>query len=48
MTKLLLLALIIVIAFWLGKMSASRKNREIRKRNLEQDDSVIDIELEDK
>lgn len=48
MTKLLLLALIIIIAFWLGKISARGKNKEIRNRNSEPDNSVIDIELEDK
>ena len=48
MTKLLLLALIIMAAFWLGKMSANRSNKKIRTKNLERENSVIDIELEDK
>lgn len=48
MTKLLLLMLIIIIAFWLCKMSAGGKNKQIRKRNLERDNSVIDIKPEDK
>lgn len=48
MTKLLLLALIILIAFWLGKMSASGKRKDIVKRNSGPDTPVIDIESEDK
>ncbi len=48
MTKLLLLAVIILIAFWLGKMSAAGKRREITRRDSEPDRPVIDIESEDK
>lgn len=48
MTKLLLICLIIVLAFWLGKKSVSGKNRKIRRGNWGKDNSVIDIEVEDK
>ncbi len=48
MTKILLLVLIILIAFWLGKMSAEGKQRNLSKRNTESDNPVIDIKTEDK
>ncbi len=48
MTKILLLALIIMIAFWLGKMSAEGKRKNIAGRNAEPENPVIDIKAEDK
>jgi len=48
MTKLLLLAAIIMIAFWLGKMSVKSKQNKIDKRKPDNDRPVIDIEPEDK
>ena len=48
MTKILLLVLIILIAFWLGKMSAGGKQRNLSKRDSESDNPVIDIKAEDK
>ena len=43
MTKILLLVLIILIAFWLGKMSAEGRRKNLSKRNAEPDNPVIDI-----
>ena len=48
MTKLLLLAFIVLIAFWLGKMSVKGKQKNISRRETETDKPVIDIEPEDK
>ena len=48
MTKILLLVLIILIAFWLGKMSAEGKRKNLSKRNYEPESPVIDIHTEDK
>ena len=48
MTKLLLIVLIVMIAFWLGKMSADGRRKNLSKRNSEQDGPVIDIKAEDK
>lgn len=48
MTKLLLLVLIVLVAFWLGKMSASAKRKDAGRRNSGPDTTVIDIEPEDK
>lgn len=48
MTKILLLVLIIMIAFWLGKMSAEGKRKNLSKRNYEPENPVIDIKAEDK
>lgn len=48
MGKLLVLALIIILAFWLGRLSA-RSKKENNPKNMSRDDSnVIDIEPEDK
>ena len=46
--KILLLALIVVIAFWLGKMSADGKRKNLSQRESESDSPVIDIKAEDK
>ena len=48
MTKLLLLAIIVLIAFWLGKMSVTAKQKEISKRKSQNEKPVIDIEPEDR
>lgn len=48
MTKILLIVLIILIAFWLGKMSAEGKRKNLSKRNSEPENPVIDITAEDK
>ncbi len=48
MTKLLLIVLIILIAFWLGKMSVEGKRKNLSKRNSEAESPVIDIKAEDK
>ena len=48
MTKILLLVLIVMIAFWLGKMSAQGKRKNMSKRNSESEGPVIDIKAEDK
>ncbi len=48
MTKILLIVLIILIAFWLGKMSVQGKRKRLSKRNREAESPVIDIKAEDK
>ncbi|HET7290583.1 MAG TPA: hypothetical protein VFJ67_09115 [Thermodesulfobacteriota bacterium] len=48
MTKILLIVLIVLIAFWLGKMSADGKRKNLSKRNSEPEGPVIDIKAEDK
>lgn len=48
MTKLLLIVLIVLIAFWLGKMSADGRRKNLSKRSSEPDGPVIDIKAEDK
>jgi hypothetical protein len=48
MTKVLLIVLIILIAFWLGKISAEGKRRSLSKRKIEPESPVIDIKTEDK
>jgi hypothetical protein len=48
MTKMLVLALIVLIAFWLGKMSAEGKRKNIANRITEPERPVIDIKSEDK
>ena len=48
MTKLILLALIIMLAFWLGKMSVSKKRVSSPDRKKEFKNPVIDITPEDK
>ncbi|HML95495.1 MAG TPA: hypothetical protein PKC29_08720 [Thermodesulfobacteriota bacterium] len=48
MTKLILLALIIMLAFWLGKMSVSRKKVSPPDGKKEFKSPVIDITPEDK
>jgi hypothetical protein len=46
--KILVFALIVLIAFWLGKMSAEGKRKNIENRNSEPESPVIDIDAEDK
>ena len=48
MTKILLIVLIILIAFWLGKMSVEGKRKNLSRRNSETQNPVIDIKAEDK
>jgi hypothetical protein len=48
MTKLILLALIIMLAFWLGKMSASKKRVSPADGKKEFKSPVIDITPKDK
>lgn len=48
MTNILLIVLIILIAFWLGKMSAEGKRKNLSKRNYEPENPVIDVKAEDK
>ena len=48
MTKLLILALIIMLAFWLGKMSVSRRRVASPERKKEFKSPIIDITPKDK
>lgn len=48
MAKMLVLALIVLIAFWLGKMSAEGKRKNIADRSSEPERPVIDINAEEK
>ncbi len=48
MTKLVLLALIIMLAYWLGKMSVSKRRAPSPDRKKEFKSPVIDITPEDK
>ncbi|MEW6145045.1 MAG: hypothetical protein AB1598_08525 [Thermodesulfobacteriota bacterium] len=48
MTKILLIVLIILIAFWLGKMSAEGRRKNIARRSSGPENPVIDIKAEDK
>jgi len=48
MTKILLIVLIVQIAFWLGKMSAEGKRKNLSNRGSESEGPVIDIKAEDK
>ena len=48
MTKILLIVLIVMIAFWLGKMSADGKRKNLSKRSSGHEGPVIDIKAEDK
>jgi hypothetical protein len=48
MTKILLIVLIVLIAFWLGKMSAEGRRKNLAKRSPEFEDRVIDIKAEEK
>lgn len=47
MGKLLILSLIIVGAFWLGRLSVRAKKDKISKNSSQDESSVIDIEIED-
>ncbi len=48
MTKILLIVLIILIAFWLGRMSVEGRRKNPSKRNRGPENPVIDIKAEDK
>ena len=47
MIKLLIVILIVLIAFWMGRQSAVGSGKEVRKRNCDDESDVIDIEPED-
>lgn len=47
MTKLLIILLIVLTAFWLGKMSVSRKRTVAKARKKRLEGSVIDVKLKD-
>ena len=46
--KILVFASIVLISFWLGKMSAEGKRKNIESRNSAPERPVIDIDAEDK
>jgi len=48
MGKLLIFTLIILLASWLGRISASSKKDKDSKKMSRDESDVIDIELEDK
>jgi len=48
MGKILILLLIILVSFWVGRLSVGAKKEKITKKASRQDPSIIDIELEDK
>jgi len=47
MGKLLILALIILLAFWIGRLSVSQKKEKITKNTPQDESTIIDIEIED-
>lgn len=47
MGKILILALIILIAFWIGRLSVSTKKEKITKNSSSDESTIIDIEVED-
>lgn len=47
MTKLLILVLIVLIAYWLGRQSAKGRGKQVEKRNPKDESEVIDIEIEE-
>jgi len=47
MGKLLILVLIILLAFWIGRLSASAKKEKVSKNTSQDESSIIDIEIED-
>ncbi len=47
MGKILILTLIILIAFWVGRLSVGTKKDKISKKTPDHDSSIIDIEPED-
>jgi len=47
MGKLLILLLIILIAFWVGRLSVGSKKEKISKNNNQDESEIIDIEIED-
>jgi hypothetical protein len=47
MIKLLLIVLIVVLAFWMGRKSAGAGRKEVQKRDTDDTSTVIDIETED-
>jgi hypothetical protein len=48
MTKILLIVLIVLIAFWLGKMSAEGRRKNMARKSSGLENPVIDIKAEDK
>lgn len=47
MGKLLLLVLIILLAFWMGRLSVSKKKDKITKNTSHDESNIIDIEIDD-
>ena len=47
MGKILILILIILISFWVGRLSVSTKNDKVAKKTPNHDSSIKDVELED-
>ncbi|MCH7949117.1 MAG: hypothetical protein IH875_01385 [Candidatus Dadabacteria bacterium] len=47
MGKILILILIILISFWVGRLSVRTKKDKVAKRTPNHDSSIIDVELED-
>lgn len=47
MGKLLILVLIILLAFWIGRLSVGAKKDKCPKDNSNDESSIIDIEIED-
>jgi len=48
MGKILILVLIILISFWVGRLSVSTKKEKIAKKAPNHNAPIIDIELEEK
>ncbi len=47
MGKILILTLIILIAFWVGRLSVGTKKDKVSKKTPQNDSSIIDIDIED-
>lgn len=47
MIKILIIVLIVLAAFWMGRQSAAAGRKEIQKRDTDDKITVIDIEPED-
>jgi hypothetical protein len=48
MGKLIILVLIILIAFWLGRLSVSTKKDKVSRKTSQDESTIIDIEIEEK
>lgn len=47
MGKLIILVLIILIAFWIGRLSVSAKKDKVSRNTSQDESTIIDIEIED-